>query len=118
MFDYKQVIIIRTDLKMSCGKKVAQGAHASILAAEKVKERLPSAWQSWFTKGQKKVICKVRTAEDLHRLKADAEKRDIPCALVQDAGLTQLEPGTITALGMGPVLESDIDKITGDLTLL
>ncbi|GAH46165.1 unnamed protein product, partial [marine sediment metagenome] len=40
------------------------------------------------------------------------------CFLVRDAGLTQLAPGTTTALGIGPISSKDIDKITGDLPLL
>ena len=45
-------------------------------------------------------------------------KKILPCALIKDAGRTQIEPGTITALGIGPALESDIDKYTKDLKLL
>ena len=35
-------------------------------------------------------------------------KREIPCALIRDAGKTQLEPGTITCFGAGPADEAKI----------
>ncbi|MFX1531469.1 MAG: peptidyl-tRNA hydrolase, partial [Promethearchaeota archaeon] len=34
MEEYKQVILIRTDLKMSTGKKCAQSCHASVSASD------------------------------------------------------------------------------------
>ncbi|MFX0098319.1 MAG: peptidyl-tRNA hydrolase Pth2 [Candidatus Hodarchaeota archaeon] len=118
MFRYKQVLVIRMDIKMGTGKKIVQGAHASILAAEKTKRQMPSVWSGWYNEGQRKIACKVQTKEELFMLKDKAEKLNLPCAIVQDAGLTQLEPGTVTALGIGPVLESDVDPITKDLKLL
>ena len=45
-------------------------------------------------------------------------KRKIPCFIVKDAGLTQLPPGSTTALGIGPFSSIEIDKITGNLKLL
>jgi PTH2 family peptidyl-tRNA hydrolase len=32
--------------------------------------------------------------------------------------MTEVPPGTITALGLGPAQSEDLDKITGDLSLL
>jgi peptidyl-tRNA hydrolase (EC 3.1.1.29) len=47
-----------------------------------------------------------------------AEARGIPASLIQDAGMTELPPGTITALGLGPSRSEDLDRITGTFPLL
>ncbi|HIH50123.1 TPA: peptidyl-tRNA hydrolase, partial [Candidatus Micrarchaeota archaeon] len=44
--------------------------------------------------------------------------KKVPCALVSDAGLTQLPPGTKTALGVGPWRSSEIDQFTKGFKLL
>lgn len=38
--------------------------------------------------------------------------------LITDAGRTQVEPGTVTCVGIGPALASKIDKVTGELKML
>ncbi len=118
MKDYKQVIIIRTDLKMGAGKKCAQACHASLSASDlsRVKDKL--IWKNWKNSGQKKVVLKVNGMEEMGRIYSLLQKQKISCFLVKDAGLTQLTPGTTTALGIGPALSAELDKITGDLKLL
>jgi len=63
-------------------------------------------------------VLRVTSFEELSEIVRKLEKDKIPYFLVKDAGLTQLTPGTTTALGIGPVLSTSIDKITGELKLL
>jgi PTH2 family peptidyl-tRNA hydrolase len=114
-FRYKQCLIIRNDVKMSCGKRCAQAAHASIGAFNAADKGLQKAW---FSEGQKKVVLKANDERTLYELKVIAERAGISSSLIQDAGLTEIPPGTITALGLGPARTEDLDKITGNLTLL
>ena len=65
MEEYKQVILVRTDLKMSTGKKCAQSCHASVSASDMVRIQNKGFWKSWKNSGQKKVVLKVSTLEQL-----------------------------------------------------
>jgi len=114
-FRWKQCLIVRADIKMSCGKRCAQIAHAAIGAYEKADK---TAKKSWLDEGQKKVVLKAASERQLFELKTIAERANIPASLIQDAGLTEIPPGTVTALGLGPARTEDLDKITGDLQLL
>jgi PTH2 family peptidyl-tRNA hydrolase len=114
-FRYKQCLIIRNDVKMSCGKRCAQAAHASIGAYNNADKSLQ---KSWLSEGQKKVVLKVNDERTLYELKVIAERVGISSSLIQDAGMTEIPPGTITALGLGPAKSEDLDKITGNLSLL
>lgn len=114
-FRFKQCLIIRNDVKMSCGKRCAQAGHAAIGAFNAAPKDLQKAWLS---EGQKKVVLKANDERTLFELKVIAERAGISTSLVQDAGMTEIPPGTVTALGLGPAKSEDLDKITGTLTLL
>jgi PTH2 family peptidyl-tRNA hydrolase len=116
--EYKQVILIRTDLKMGAGKKCVQSCHASVSASDLVRIQDKSVWKSWKNSGQKKVVLKLNNIEQLQEIVKKLESDKFLYFIVKDAGLTQLPPGTTTAVGIGPVKAEDIDKITGDLKLL
>ena len=115
---YKQVIVIRTDLKMKVGKKCAQACHASLSSAEISRSKNVSLFRGWKREGQRKVVLKITTEEDIRKLYQDVLQDGLGAYLVADAGLTQLEPGTITALGIGPDLSTKIDKHCKELKLL
>lgn len=110
----KQVMAARTDLGMGTGKLAAQVAHASLQAYEEADDRTRRAWKG---QGQKKVVVKVGSEAELLELADRARMAGLPYALVRDAGHTQLEPGTLTTLGVGPAEDEAIDEITGHLSL-
>ena len=114
----KQVIVARADLKMGKGKLAAQVAHASLAAAEEARSRREPWFTEWRSQGQKKIVVKVQGEDELRELLKKARAKKLPAALIEDAGLTQLEPGTATCLGLGPAPEEELDPITGDLTLM
>jgi PTH2 family peptidyl-tRNA hydrolase len=111
----KQVIVVRSDLKMGKGKLAAQVAHASLGAYRKASE---SAREEWNSSGEMKVVVKVSSLEELMLISSKAKNRSIPSALIRDAGKTQVEPGTVTSIGLGPTEESVLDSITGKLRLV
>ncbi len=114
----KQVIVVRTDIKMGKGKLAAQVAHASLTAFLEVlsKERIKA--EKWLNEGQKKVVLKVNSLEELLKIYEKAKKEGLNAVLIEDKGLTQLEPGTITCIGIGPDEEHKIDEVTSKLKLL
>lgn len=113
----KQAIVIRTDLEMGKGKIAAQSAHASLSAFRKSELADKFTARKWEAEGQKKVVLKVGSEAELLQL-YERMKREIPCALIRDAGHTQVEPGSITCFGAGPAEEAKIDKYCKELKLL
>ena len=58
---HKQVIVVRSDVKMSKGKTAAQSAHASVSALDKVGKAAAAEWKK---EGQKKVVLKVSSLQE------------------------------------------------------
>ena len=110
----KQTIVARTDIGMGTGKLAAQVAHASLSAYEDADRRTQTEWKG---SGQTKVVLKGDSESTLFELADLAEREGVPHAIVRDAGRTQLDPGTVTALAVGPGDERVVDRVTGDLPL-
>ena len=113
----KQVIIIRTDLDMGKGKIAAQVGHACVLGAENVRKSNPEWFSEWW-EGQEKIVLKVSSLKELEQIKQITIELGIPWSEVTDAGHTQIAPGTVTCISLGPAPEEKIDKVTGSLKLL
>jgi PTH2 family peptidyl-tRNA hydrolase len=111
----KQVIVVRGDLELSKGKIAAQACHAS-LAVWKLTDKVSKA--KWELGGEKVVVLKCKDLNELMDLKKKAKALRISYAIVKDAGHTEVEPGTITALGLGPDSDMTLDKVTGHLKMI
>lgn len=117
-FNHKQVIVFRSDLKLSKGKIAAQAGHAAVSAAEEARKHHEKWWKAWMNEGQRKIAVKVKNEKELMALEAQAKELNLPCTLIIDRGLTEIPPGTVTCLGIGPAPNDKIDRITGNLSLL
>ncbi len=114
---YKQVIVVREDLEMSPGKLAAQVAHAAVSAYLDSEKRAPDWARGWLLEGQKKVVLRVKDMDALMEIYKSVDEK-VPRSLVVDAGRTELEPGTVTCIGLGPAPELELDRYTGRLPLL
>lgn len=112
---YKQAIVIRKGLGMSIGKTAAQASHASLGAYKKSDAKIRTEWERT---GCKKVVLKAKDEREIEDIELKCQKNGIPCFVVRDAGLTELQPGTVTAIGIGPEKDEKIDRVTGSLPLL
>ncbi|MFH0863435.1 MAG: peptidyl-tRNA hydrolase Pth2 [Candidatus Altiarchaeota archaeon] len=113
LVEFKQVIVVRSDLAMGKGKIAAQASHAAVATADKSRYKA-----DWLSQGQKKTVVKVTGEKELLTILHAARDAGLPTVLIEDAGHTQVEPGTKTCVGIGPAPVEQIDKITGKLKLL
>lgn len=112
---YKQVILIRQDLKLPKGKLAAQSAHASVEAALKSSEKKVSVWRK---EGMPKIVLKVKDEKELLLYLQKAKDDGLTITLITDTGRTVVAPGTKTCGAIGPDEEEKIDAVTGKLPLL
>jgi len=117
-FRYKQVIVFRSDLRLSRGKTAAQAGHAAVSAAEEARKHRKEWFDGWLREGQCKIAVKVSNEKALTELDEQAKEMGLPCALIVDRGLTEIPPNTVTCLGIGPAPAERVDKVTGKLPLL
>jgi len=117
-FEYKQVLVFRSDLKLSKGKLAAQAGHAAVSTAEEARKRHRDWWESWMFEGQRKIAVKVKDETELSELEEEAGNLGLPHALILDRGLTEIPEGTVTCLGIGPAPAEKMDRLTGRLSLL
>jgi PTH2 family peptidyl-tRNA hydrolase len=112
-------LVLRADLRLTAGKAAVQAAHAAVnlvmgMGGGKAGELL----KNWMAEGGRKIAVTAPTLEDLRELERAARARGLPTTMIQDAGYTEVAPGTVTCLGIGPGRNADVDAVTGDLSLL
>ncbi|MBN1329892.1 MAG: hypothetical protein JXA54_10495 [Candidatus Heimdallarchaeota archaeon] len=97
-------VVLRRDIHMGKGKFSAQTAHAIV-------SLLPQRGLQWDFESSPVEIWTVDGEENLLGIYRKISKLAINSSIIQDAGKTQLAPGTRTSIGIGPVSEALFDKL-------
>lgn len=112
---YKQVILVRQDLKLPKGKLAVQCSHAAVECVLKSDKKLVDAWRK---EGGMKIVLKVANEKELFEFQRLANDKSLKSAVITDAGKTTVEPGTVTCLGIGPDEEGRVDALAGNLKMV
>ena len=114
MDDYKMYILINSDLGMCTGKKAGQVGHAVQSIVEVLCNDKRDLLRKYKLCGQAKIVLKATQVqmEELFKTYPNI------CKPIYDAGHTQIEAGSFTALGFYPMLSSDAPDIIKKMKLL
>ena len=107
--------LCRSDLKLSAGKLAVQCAHAAIGSLKQAKKTHSRMVQRWQETASRKICLSVDDEEDLMYFLGLVKEASLPYSLVQDAGLTEIAPGTVTVLGVGPAPRHTMDHLFSEL---
>ncbi len=109
MKDPVLVIFMRTDLNMGRGKIAVQAGHAVALTMFRTDAEIS---ELWLVNNQVKIVLAVNTLEELLLVEETAIRNKLPCQIVQDAGRTEVDSGTITCLAVGIESRRRLLKLT------
>lgn len=112
--DYKQYIIVRKDLEMTCGKTCVQVSHASL---DSYILSNPITRKAWHNEGQRKIVLQVDSEKEILDIEKKSNDNWLYCALIYDLGLTELAPNTLTACGIEIETSEKLEPITKGLKL-
>ena len=108
-------LIVRKDLRLSAGKVAVQCSHAAVSCALIARKHEPRLMERWQSSGGRKISLAVDSLDLLKELMIKAKSAGLITHMVKDAGHTEIPPGTITVLGIGPAPKSSINALTGEL---
>lgn len=110
-----QYIIINNEIKMDCGKKCSQAAHASVSVLEKIDSK---TIENWKQQGMKKIVLKINSTQELIKKFQELKNKKLPVSLITDAGKTQIPSGSKTAFACGPIEQEQGEQYFKELKLL
>ena len=103
--------LCRVDLQLSPGKLAVQCAHAAIESLKRAKKTHSRMVQRWNESASRKVCLAVEDESELEHFLELVQEASLPFALIKDAGLTEVPPGTVTVLGVGPGPRHTMDSL-------
>ncbi len=107
--------LCRSDLQLSPGKLAVQCAHAAVESLQRAKKTHSRMVQRWKEGSSRKVCLAVDDETELEYFLELVQEASLPFALIKDAGLTEVPPGTVTVLGIGPAPRHTMDSILSEL---
>ena len=100
--DYSMIFCVNKSLGMSKGKIASQTAHAAHIATDYIlKNKINiEIYNQWYSNGAKMIVLGL-TEDEMYQIKK--MRNDI--IWVYDAGLTQIEPHSLTTICIFPTKE-------------
>lgn len=114
----KMMLVVRRDLGMSVGKTSSQCSHAALGCERAARARAPEYLAQWIATGEAIVCVSAESQTALISLREAATSASLVTHTVSDAGRTEVSPGTVTVLAIGPGPVQLVDTITRHLKLL
>lgn len=120
--DNVMYLIFREDLYMSTGKVAAQAGHAVQDLTENIVmgvngDRM-ERYLAWKKTGTTKVCLRVQDLYAMSLLRERLAKAEIMTCTIIDEGRTEVQPGSITVMGIEPMPKAFMRQFVGDLKLL
>ncbi|CAJ0826227.1 15974_t:CDS:10 [Entrophospora sp. SA101] len=84
------------------GKIAAQCSHATLACYKKLQKTNPDLLMAWEDSGQPKIALKINDEQEMISLQEKAKDLNLCAKIIQDAGRTQVDPGSKTVIGIGP----------------
>ncbi len=106
---------------MTKGKRAELICTASIKLIERMSVNKPERINNWFKTGQKKIVLRAETLEELLRIKNILLNRKIPFLEIFGLEEEKNKPSNtsnILGIVIGPEKEKHLDRIVGHLKLL
>src|SRR5271169_422188 len=97
---YKMVLVVREELRLTAGKAAVQVAHAAVLLAEGARAKHPEVYRAWMDSGGKKIALLAPNLTEMELIARKARASGVPAVFIEDAGLTEVAPGTKTVIGL------------------
>ena len=116
-YEYKQTIIMRTDLNMRKGKMCAQAAHATHIVLKCCGE--DPRVKAWEAGPFAKIVVGAKSEQELLDVLKAARAEGMIAEYVIDSGRTEFHGvPTLTCAAIGPDLKDRVEALTKHLKLL
>jgi len=107
-------IFLNKGIKMSKGKIAVQAAHAAILAYQISKEDIKKKWDET---SYVKIMLEALGEKHIYATKEYLKSKEINSVVIADEGRTEVEPGSVTALGIEILDREKYKEILGGFKL-